>query len=129
MEVAVGQAAALVMDDDEDVRFIAEYMLKNIGFAVVPTATGSEAIACYAAELRAGRRFLAVILDSNIPGSMGGREVLGKLKELDPQVNAFITSGNPFDPMMIDPKAFGFAGAIPKPFTTDCFLKLLAPKR
>jgi CheY-like chemotaxis protein len=117
----------LVMDDDEDVRFIAELMLSRLGFAVVPATRGTEAIERYREALDAGIRFHAVILDINIPGSMGGGEVLGRLKEIDPQVKAFISSGNPFDPLMVNPAAFGFAGAIAKPFLIEK-LRILLPQ-
>jgi CheY-like chemotaxis protein len=116
----------LVMDDDEDVRFIAEFMLQRLGFAVVLTSRGSEAIECYKEATAEGARFHAVILDINIPGSMGGREVVKLLHALDPQVHAFISSGNPFDPLMENPTDFGFAGAIAKPFMTDN-LRILLP--
>lgn len=123
--IATQPKMVLVMDDDEDVRFIADYMLQRIGFAVVLTTSGSEAIQQYRKSLDNGTRFHAVILDINIPGGMGGREVLGQLKEIDPQVNAFISSGNPFDPAMENPTAFGFTGAIAKPFCNEDLQKLL----
>ena len=118
----------LIMDDDEDVRFIAELMLNRLGFAVVLTTTGTEVIERYQEALEAGKRFHAVILDINIPGSMGGGEVLSRLKAIDPMVNAFISSGNPFDPLMVNPTAFGFAGAISKPFLTEKLRILLPPQ-
>jgi len=116
----------LIMDDDEDVRFIAEYMLQRLGFAVVLTARGANAIECYKEALNEGTPFHAVILDINIPGSMGGLEVVNHLKAINPQINAFISSGNPFDPAMENPAEFGFAGAIPKPFNSEN-LRILLP--
>jgi CheY-like chemotaxis protein len=116
----------LVMDDDEDVRFIAEFMLQRMGFAVVLTSRGTEAIERYSEALTEGGRFHAVILDINIPGSMGGRDVVKQLHAIDPQVHAFIASGNPFDPMMENPTSFGFKGAITKPFITEN-LRMLLP--
>lgn len=116
----------LVMDDDEDVRFIAEFMLQRLGFAVVLATRGAEAIERYKEALAEGARFHAVILDINIPGSMGGGEVVKQLQTLDPLVNAYITSGNPFDPLMENPTAFGFTGAIAKPFMTEN-LRVLLP--
>jgi CheY-like chemotaxis protein len=114
------------MDDDEDVRFIAEFMLQRLGFAVVLTASGAEAIERYKEVLHEGGRFHAVILDINIPGSMGGREVVSQLKIIDPQVTAFISSGNPLDPAMESPTSFGFVGAIAKPFLVEN-LRVLLP--
>jgi CheY-like chemotaxis protein len=118
----------LVMDDDEDVRFIAEFMLQRLGCSVVSVSNGAEAIRRYKEALDAGARFHAVILDINIPGSMGGGEVVKQLQSLDPQVHAFITSGNPFDPLMENPTAYGFTGAIAKPFFAENLSVLLPPE-
>jgi CheY-like chemotaxis protein len=128
MSDAPDKPTILVMDDDEDVRFIAGLMLEQVGFAVVPVRNGAEAIDRYRAALDKGIRFYAVILDINIPGGMGGAQVLCHLKEIDPQVNAFISSGNPFDPMMLDPAAFGFNGAIEKPFGSENLRQLRPPE-
>jgi CheY-like chemotaxis protein len=116
------------MDDDEDVCFITEFMLQRLGFEVVLTRKGTEAIERYREALAEGTRFHAVILDINIPGSMGGREVVKQLLAIDPQVNAFISSGNPFDPLMENPTAFGFTGAIRKPFIAEDLSILLPPE-
>jgi len=109
----------LVMDDDEDVRFIADLMLQRLGCTVVLAARGTEAVERYREALAAGERFHAVILDITLPGGMGGREVFKQLQAIDPQVTAFISSGNPFDPIMENPTSFGFAGAIAKPFVAE----------
>lgn len=116
------------MDDDDDVRFLADYTLSRLGFTVVLAADGTQALARYRAAGENGHPFHAVILDINIPGSMGGHEVLNRLKVLDPQVNAFIASGNPFDPLMVDPTAFGFNGALAKPFDAESLRLLLTPQ-
>ncbi len=117
----------LVMDDDEDVRFIAGFLLQRLGFAVVLAETGREAVERYREHRAAGRPVHAVILDITIPGSMGGKEVLDHLRQLDPGVRAYISSGNPYDPVMADPAAFGFSGALPKPYTYDALRALLTP--
>lgn len=116
----------LVMDDDEDVRFITDHLLRRLGFSVVLASEGIEAIECYRKAMASESPFHAVILDINIPGGPGGCAVLERLKELDPGVNAFISSGNPFDPVMVDPSTFGFAGALAKPLTTAS-LRILLP--
>jgi|PlaIllAssembly_1097288.scaffolds.fasta_scaffold222195_1 CheY-like chemotaxis protein len=128
MSNSLQKQSILVMDDDEDVRFIAEFMLKRMGFTVELTSRGSEAIERYQKALDAGLPYHAVILDVNIPGGIGGREVLSQLLSLDPHVNAYISSGNPFDPLMADPAAFGFKGAISKPFIPENLRILLPPQ-
>jgi CheY-like chemotaxis protein len=109
----------LVMDDDDDVRFIAGIMLNRIGFNTVFAECGSEAVELYTRAIADGHPFHAVILDLNIPGKMGGEEAVKILKKLDPDLNAYVSCGNPYDPVMEDPPAFGFKGAIPKPFLPE----------
>lgn len=120
--------SVLVMDDDEDVRFVVEYLLARQGFTVVLTSSGSEAVERYRSALEEGTPFHAVILDITIPGSMGGHDVLKLLKEIDPRVTAFISSGNPFDPLMANPTAYGFSGALAKPFHAETLHMLLNPE-
>lgn len=125
MNDSAARMKVLVMDDDEDVRFIADFMLQRLGFAVILASSGAETIARYAETLAEGERFHAVILDITIPGSMGGGDVFRRLQAIDPQVNGFISSGNPFDPLMEDPASFGFTGAIAKPFHIENLRVLL----
>jgi len=115
------------MDDDEDVRFIAGIILNRIGLNVVFAECGTEAVELFKKALADGQRYHAVILDLNIPGKMGGEEAVKILKEMDPDIDAYVTCGNPFDPVMENPAAFGFKGSIPKPFLTE-HLQILLEK-
>ncbi|MFH2054884.1 MAG: response regulator, partial [bacterium] len=48
---------------------------------------------------------------------MGGKELIHKLLEIDPEVCAIVASGYSNDEAMADFRGFGFAGRIAKPFT------------
>lgn len=121
---AAKKEAILVMDDDEMIREISGIALRRAGYEVAFAEDGAAAVARYQRSLEDGTRFVAVILDVNIPGRMGGREALARLLELDPQVKAFVSSGCPDDPAMVDHRALGFAGVIEKP---DFYLKKALP--
>ncbi|MBT0665686.1 response regulator [Geobacter pelophilus] len=125
MENPTEQPTVLVMDDDEDVRFIAAIMLKRIGFNVDFAENGKDAVVMYQSKLHSGSRYHAVILDLNVPGGMGGEEAVKLLKEIDPAVAAYVSCGNPFDPAMDDPASHGFRGAIAKPFLPEHLQVLL----
>jgi CheY-like chemotaxis protein len=114
------------MDDDEGVQMIASRTLEHMGYRVTTARHGKEAISLYRQGLEGGDRFAAVILDLTIPGGMGGREVIGYLKELDPKVQAFVSSGYADDPIMSDYAHHGFVGIIAKPFYYDEMVKELA---
>ena len=111
-----GKGTILLMDDDEGVRFIASRTLEHMGYAVDCAEDGPEAIELHRRAVESGVPYLAVILDLTIPGGMGGAKVLEKLRELQPEVKAFVSSGYPDDPVMRNAAAHGFCGALSKPF-------------
>ena len=106
----------LVMDDDEMVRFVAGETLKRYGFEVEFASDGAEAVELYRERRLAGAPFLAVILDLNIPGGMGGEETMQRLLEIDPGAKGYVSSGRTDDPVMVNFRDFGFSGTIEKPY-------------
>src|SRR5436853_4946968 len=70
----------------------------------------------YQEKLRVGKRFDVVILDLTLPGGMGGKEALKKLIDIDPTVNAIVSSGYATDATMSRYQDFGFRGVIAKPY-------------
>ena len=109
-------AKVLIMDDDEMVRFVAGETLKRFGFQVEFANDGSEAVKRYREQHLAGAPYLAVILDLNIPGGMGGEEAMRKLLEIDPAAKGYVSSGRTDDPVMMNFRSFGFSGTIEKPY-------------
>ncbi|MDR3669599.1 MAG: response regulator [Holophaga sp.] len=80
----------LLVDDDEDVRFLMGRMLKKAGVLHVATAAGGEdALASLAVDLPD-----LVILDQNMPG-MSGVQALGRIRELHPDLPVLFSSGQP----------------------------------
>ena len=116
-KLIAGAGRILVMDDDEYIRDITNEMLNNIGYEVTTAIDGAEAIKLYQEAEESGRPYRAVIADLTIPGGMGGREVIRRLREIDPRVRAIVSSGYSIDPVMIDFRDYGFRGAISKPYT------------
>ncbi len=70
----------------------------------------------YREKLQSGERFDLVILDLTLPGGMGGKEALKHLIEIDPTVNAIVSSGYAMDSTMARYQDFGFRGVIAKPY-------------
>jgi PAS domain S-box-containing protein len=120
-----GRGRVLLMDDDEGVRRIAGAMLQQLGYDVDYARNGEEAIERYRRGKDSGKRIDAVILDLTVQGGMGGEKALGKLREIDPELKAVISSGYADNPVMKDFRAFGFLGAIAKPYTFEKLAELL----
>ena len=106
----------LIVDDEKMVRNIAGKMLDRFGYDVKFSVDGFEAIEMYKNAMDAGEPFVAVIMDLTIRDGMGGREAIGKLRKIDPNVKGIVSSGYSNDPVMTDFKAHGFSEALNKPF-------------
>src|SRR5437764_1367180 len=106
----------LIVDDDEPIRTLVEFTLPHLGYKVCSAATALEGVELYRQKLQAGERFDCVILDLTLPGGMGGRDALKLLLEIDPSVNAIVSSGYAMDATMSHYQDFGFRGVITKPY-------------
>ncbi len=120
-----GKGKVLIMDDEESILDIGKEVLNYLGYEVDTALNGRDAIKKYAAAGKAGAPFQAVIMDLTIPGGMGGKEAIQKIKELDPEVRAIVSSGYSNDPVMAHFKQYGFAGVVTKPYRIDDLRKVL----
>src|SRR5256714_10512073 len=111
-----GSGRILVVDDEDAIRDLVEFTLTRLGYEVSQAATALQGVEIYHEKLRAGKRFDLVILDLTLPGGMGGKEALKKLLEIDPTVNAIVSSGYATDATMSRYQDFGFRGVIAKPY-------------
>ncbi|HEU4389777.1 MAG TPA: response regulator, partial [Blastocatellia bacterium] len=112
----LGKLRVLVMDDEETIRDVAAQMLESLGCEAASVRDGSDAIDLYHSAWQNGEPFDAVILDLTVPGGMGGKEVVERLLELDPDVKAIVCSGYSNDPVMADFDQHGFVGFVAKPY-------------
>jgi PAS domain S-box-containing protein len=107
----------LVMDDEEAIRELTSQLLSTLGYEVTAVPDGLEAVRIYERALRRGEHFEAVILDATVRGGMGGVATIERLRSMDPKVNAIICSGYSDEAALSEFLAYGFRGALPKPFT------------
>lgn len=113
----------LVMDDEAPICEVAAELLVREGFVVETAADGAEAIRKYTAARETGNGFDAVILDLTVRDGMGGRETVLRLKHLDPDVRAIVSSGYSQDPMMSRYRDYGFRGVVGKPYSVSELLQ------
>ncbi len=111
-----GKGRVLVMDDEPLIRDLAGEFLKLMGYSVSFARNGTEAIRLYKETLDEGRPFDAIIMDLTIPGGMGGKEAIQRIRRIDPAVKAIVSSGYSNDPIMSAHEKYGFKGVLPKPY-------------
>jgi PAS domain S-box-containing protein len=115
-QAITGSGCVLVVDDEEAIRALVDFTLTRLGYHVTQAATALDGVNIYREKLESGERFDAVILDLTLPGGMGGKDALKKLIEIDPTVNAIVSSGYATDATMSRYQDFGFRGVIAKPY-------------
>lgn len=111
-----GKGRILVMDDDVEIRKILGKMIKHMGYDVDFAQHGVEAIELYMQSLHIGCPYDAVIMDLTIPGGMGGKETIRRLKNIDPNIRSIVSSGYSGNPIMTNYSDFGFCGFVAKPY-------------
>ena len=115
----VNNGKILVMDDEEDIRYIFTKMLSRLQYEVEVAGDGSQAIALFKNAIEARKPFHAVIMDLRVADGMGGDEAIKNLLEIDNKTKIIISSGSVSDQIMIDYRMHGIKAILRKPFKKD----------
>ncbi len=115
-DIQSGSGKILLMDDEEFIIEIVDEMLRLMGYDVVSTKTGEEAVESVKEAAAKMDSFDACILDLTIPGGMGGKEAAERIKQLSPETVIIAASGYSEDPVFSNPSGYGFNDSIVKPF-------------
>jgi PAS domain S-box-containing protein len=127
-----GQGTILVMDDEPMIREVAVKLLEHIGYSCRTAQEGHEALNEYQRFLGEGGRWRAVICDLTVRGGMSGKDLASRIRQIDKEVPIIVSSGYADDPVLADPKRYGFDDSIPKPYTFSQLSQVLdrnAPKQ
>lgn len=114
-----GRGRILYMDDEKALCDTVKDILTDLGYTVTTVNDGTTALEIYKNTLKTDEKYDLVILDLIIPGNIGGKDTLDKMREIDPNVVAIATSGYSNDPIISDFQSYGFMGAISKPFRVN----------
>ncbi len=121
-----GQGRILVMDDEEYILDITRQMLTRLGYHVQCTKDGYEALQTIQKHLQQNEPFNLVMLDLTVPGSMGGKEAIARLRKLDPNLRIVVMSGYSDDPVMANYREYGFSACLVKPFDIKTLSRTLS---
>ena len=106
----------LIMDDEATIRILLEESLRFLGFDVLSTISGEDAVAAYAQAAHENAAFDAVIMDLTVQGGMGGEEAAALIGKSYPEAVIIAASGDAGARAMEHSEHFGFKGHICKPF-------------
>jgi len=120
-----GEGCFILMDDDAGIRESIGAMLSSLGYEVQIAEHGQEAIDAFQSLLDEGKDVAGMLFDLTVPGHMGGREAVARVKALRASVPVFVMSGYAEDPVMANPMDYGFQGSICKPFVKGDLAQLL----
>ncbi len=112
----------LIMDDELDVRELFAMVLETLGYRTLLAANSSEALEIYQ---HAPTAIDALIVDLNIPGSLGGVELAAQLRTRNSQSKIIVSSGDSSCAEMLRYQDFGFDGALEKNFDRKVIKALL----
>ncbi len=123
--VITGQGRVLVMDDEPIVRELLKAILDKLGYECELTENGEQALELCKEARETEKPFQAAILDLTVKDGMGGKETMGRLLEIDPDIKGVVSSGYSEDAAMSNFKKYGFRGVIAKPYTIQKLSKVL----
>jgi signal transduction histidine kinase/ActR/RegA family two-component response regulator len=118
-EISYGEGRVLIMDDDEMIIEILTEMLEHVGYEVLASRHGEEALEIFRNEKEQGRQIDLTLMDLTIPGKIGGKEAVKMLLEFDDTAKVIVTSGYSNDPVLENYKKYGFCDIVTKPFKMD----------
>lgn len=110
-----GKETILLADDEEMIRDLGRQILEIHGYRVITAADGQEAIDTY---IRDRARIDLAILDLTMP-RLSGLEVMGRIRELDPEARILLSSGYRWDTARAAQGVARASGFLPKPYRAD----------
>ncbi|PCI38667.1 MAG: hypothetical protein COB46_10885 [Rhodospirillaceae bacterium] len=110
-----GSGLVLLVDDDETVLQLGQEMLSRLGFEVISTTDGSEALEKFTQH---GEDLALVLLDLTMPG-LSGEEVYAGMQDLDASIPVIMSSGYTEQDVALRLGDRGLRGFLQKPYTLD----------
>jgi CheY-like chemotaxis protein len=111
-----GQGRVLIVDDEDDLRKVAQMILKRCGYEVIECDNGQDAIKIYQSLSRSGKAPDIVLMDLTLRGGMNGGETADEILKFDPDARLVVTSGSVNQDVQMTFLEKGFLGVLPKPY-------------
>jgi CheY-like chemotaxis protein len=112
----------LVVDDEDAVRVITQQTLEAFGYRTLLAEDGADALATYMQY----RSEIAVVLTDMMMPVMDGFATIQALRKINPDIRIVAASGLAANGMVAKAANAGVKYFLPKPYTADAMLKVLA---
>jgi PAS domain S-box-containing protein len=114
-----GSGTVVIMDDEKVMLETTAAIIESFGYTCVCKENGDDAVKYIVEAINAGRPPKALVFDLTVPGGMGGRETLARVRSIAGGIPAIVASGYADDPVMRSPSEHGFIASICKPFRKE----------
>ncbi len=114
-----GSLRVLVVDDESTMQLLASTIIKRLGYEADSASSGEEAVELYRKAHAEGAPYHAVVMDLALPGGISGLEATLAIKQIDGDAKVIVSSGYLEQNARNAALEHGFAGLLPKPYTTD----------
>lgn len=111
-----GQGRVLIVDDEDDLRKVAQIILMRCGYDVIECDNGQDAVKIYQSLARTGTPPDVVLMDLTLRGGMNGGETAEQILRFDPEARLVVTSGSVNEDVQMTFLEKGFVGVLPKPY-------------
>jgi len=112
----------LIVDDEENIRLVAEATLQKFGYNTILASDGTDALAAYAQR---GNEIEAVLTDMAMP-YMDGAALIRALKKIDPDVRIIAMSGLASTGQTAALRGMKVESFLTKPYSAETLLNTLA---
>ena len=110
------KGVVLVLESCQENQEVIREMLQPIGYRSEPVFEAGGALKLYKESFDKGCRFCAVIIDLQISGEIGAKELLANLLEIDPLARVIASSEDAIHPILKNYQDYGFCSRIIKPY-------------
>ncbi len=122
---SMARGRVLVVDDEAVAGEAARDVLGNLGYGIDVCEDGAAALELYRKARESKVPYVFVFIALTVPGGMGGKAVMKKLLEMDPDVRGVVMGGYAADPILAHYREYGFCGVVTKPLRMEELRALL----
>ena len=116
---------ALILDDNFLVLRVLENMFKNLGIRTISSSESTTFLSKYEELVKNGKNVDLLIVDLTLPGDIGGKQLIEKIRRINPNAYVVVSSGYSNDFVMQNYQDYGFNDLLRKPYDKDELIKVL----